>query len=165
MWADMLANLEKHDKAIEKYQKALEIDPNYDFALRNIASTYKNKAVEIQNQEKEKAEKDKGYKIDVEKYFPILEKSSEYFEKALETETFKNDYLVLIELANNYIVLGNKSDPRLKKVLNQIEKVEFKVPEEEKLAFYYKWLKIASDMGDTPRINNISRKIELLEKN
>lgn len=165
MWADMLANLEKHDEAIEKYQKALEIDPNYDFALRNIASTYKNKAVQIQNYENEKVENDKNYKVDVEKYFPLLEKSSEYFEKALKTETFKNDYLVLIELANNYIVLGNKSDPRLKKVLTEIEKVEFKVPEEEKLAFYYKWLKIASDMGDTQRINNISRKIELLEKN
>lgn len=164
MWADMLANLDRYEDAIPKYEKALEINPAYDFALRNLGSSYKNKAVKIQVEEQEKLEKDKKYEIQVDRYFPLLEKSSEYFEKAFQTEAFKKDYMILIELANNYVVLGNKNDERLKKVMIEIEKIEFKVPEEERLNFYLKWLKIASDMKDNQRVANLQRKINLLEE-
>lgn len=163
MWADMLANLEKHDEAIEKYEKALEINPEYDYALRNIASTYKNKAVKIQEAEQQKVEADNTYKIDVEKYFPILKLSSENFEKSLKTETFKNDYNVLIELANNYIVLGNLKEPKLLRVLNDFNRIEAFVPQDEKSDFYFKWLKIASDMKDGNMINKVQNKINQLE--
>jgi len=163
MWADMLANLEKHDEAIEKYEKALEINPEYDYALRNIASTYKNKAVKIQESEQQKVEADNTYKIDVEKYFPILKLSSENFEKSLKTETFKNDYNVLIELANNYIVLGNLKEPKLLRVLNDLNRIEAFVPQDEKSDFYFKWLKIASDMKDGNMINKVQNKINQLE--
>ena len=163
MWADMLANLEKFEDAIEKYKKALEINPEYDFALRNIASTYKNQAVKIQQEEQEIQKNDKNYSIKVERYFPILELSSTNFENALKTDTFKNDYTVLIELANNYIVLGNKKDPRLTRVLSELNRVEAIVPQEEKIGFYHKWMRIASDIGDGSLIDKLQRKIKQVE--
>lgn len=165
MWADMLANLNRYDDAIPKYEKALEINSNYDFALRNIASSYKNKAVLIQQEEQQKQEEDKKYEIKVERYIPMLEKSSEYFEKAYQTDTFKKDYIILIELANNYIAIGNKKDPRLKNVLSEMEKIEFKVPEEERVNFYLKWLKIATDMGDNQRVDYLGKRIKQMEGN
>lgn len=163
MWADMLANLNRYEEAVDKYKKALDVNPEYDFALRNIASTYKNMAVEIQKEEQVLLEKDKNYSIKVERYFPILEQSSEFFEKSLKTETFKNDFNVLIELANNYIVLGNKKDPRLTKVLSELNRVEATIPQEEKVAFYYKWMKIASDIDDGSLIDKLQRKINQME--
>ena len=98
--------------------------------------------------------------IKVERYFPILELSSTNFENALNTDTFKNDYTVLIELANNYIVLGNKKDPRLTRVLSELNRVEAIVPQEEKIGFYHKWMRIASDIGDGSLIDKLQRKIE-----
>lgn len=162
MWADMLANLEKYDEAIEKYEQAIKIDPNYDFALRNIASTYKNKAVKIQDEEKELKEKDDKYEINVERYFPILEKSTEYFEKARQTDSFKNDFMLLMELANNYIVLNKTKDDKFKQVMNDIQKMEFKVEENKKRVFYEKWIGIATMVNNNELVSYIQKKYNQL---
>ena len=162
MNADMLANLDKYDEAIAKYEEALKVDPNYDYALRNIASTYKNKAVFIQNEEEKLAEADKKYKPNIDRYKPLIEKSTEYFEKARQTDTFKKDFLILMELANNYIVLNKTKDDKFKTVLNDIQKIEFSVEDEKKELFYTKWLKIASDIKDNQRVNDITRKLNLI---
>lgn len=162
MLGDMFASLKDFDKAISNYEAAIKVDGNYDYALRNIASTYKNKAVSIQDEEQKLKEKDPKYNVNVEKYFPFIEKSSEYFERARKTETFKNDFVLLMELANNYIVLNKTKNENFKSVLNDIERIEFKVDEEKKNEFYLKWLKIASDVKDNARVNYISKKIEQL---
>ncbi len=162
MLGDMFASLKDYDKAISNYEAAIKVDGNYDYALRNIASTYKNKAVSVQDEEQKLKEKDPKYNVNVEKYFPFIEKSSEYFERARKTETFKNDFVLLMELANNYIVLNKTKNENFKSVLNDIERIEFKVDEEKKNEFYLKWLKIASDVKDNARVNYISKKIEQL---
>lgn len=162
MLGDMFASLKEFDKAISNYEAAIKVDGNYDYALRNIASTYKNKAVSIQDEEQKLKEKDPKYNVNVEKYLPFIEKSSEYFERARKTDTFKNDYVLFMELANNYIVLGKTKNENFRSVLNDIERIEFKVEEEKKNDFYLKWLKIASDIKDNARVTYISNKIKQL---
>lgn len=159
LWADMLTNNKQYDEAITKYEEALKVDPKYAFALRNIASTYKNKAAKVQNEENEKNEKDNTYQINTDAYFPFLEKSVEYFERARETDKFKNDPVILGELANNYQAL-NKND-KLMEVLQQMEDIENLIPENTMEKFYLDLIRVYSNIKpQTPEIGKKSQKIQ-----
>lgn len=159
-YGDLLSNLSKFKEAIEKYEKALEIDPDFDYALFNIASSHKNLAGIYQLEEKEKQDSDANYEVKFDRYFPDLEKSAEYFERALKTETFSNKPQVLIQLANIYQVM--EKDSQLKSTLTKMEAVINTVPSDEKKSYYLELLKIYSTMGNDAKTQEISRILESL---
>lgn len=106
---DFLLLDKKYDEAVQQYEKALKIDPEFDGALRNIGTAYKNKAGIIQKRQREAKDADKNYKENLEEYFPFLKKSGEYFEKSRKSDRFKYDLEVLSELVNIYEVLDDQA--------------------------------------------------------
>jgi tetratricopeptide (TPR) repeat protein len=162
LYGDMLNNMKKYDEAIAKYEKALTIDPNYDFALRNIASAYKNKAGIIQEEEKDKKIEDKNYKTNTKKYFPLLEKAGGYFSSALSTDEFKNNPIILTELANIYQVTGKTKE--LTQILKKITEVEYLVSKEEREQLYLDLIRIYSTKKDNKKTAEYTRKYESLVK-
>lgn len=160
-YGDIHLNNSEYREAIEKYEKALDIDPNFAFALRNVASAYKNLASQIQDELQAKLDDEELEEIDNEKYFPYLRKSAQYFEKTLDTKEFKNDYLVLGELTNIYSVLENEE--KLKATIKKLEAIEFSVPNESKENYYLILLKVYSDMGDEEKMNVIQKKYDRIK--
>ena len=155
--------MEYFEKAVEQYEKALEADPNYDLALRNIASAYKNIAAIIQEEEMAKYDNDKSYELDVERYEPYLKKSADYFKKAIETDRYKDDYTALNDLANIHMVLGNDND--LRQVVRKMEALEYSVSgTQDKLTYYYKLLRIYGDLKEKEKMQATQKKIQELEK-
>ncbi len=139
-YGDILFALEKYDKAIDKYKKALEIDPDFCDAQRNLAATYKNKAVQVIQKEQDKADANEDYEENPDKYLSILETSAKYFQKARSCEKYKNDLTVLGELANIYI--GTKQQEKLNQVLDDLERLEPIIPEEQKEKYWLQLCKI-----------------------
>lgn len=160
-YGDLLSSLGKYDEAIDKYESALKVDPNYDYALYNVASAYKNKAGLIQKVEQEKLEKNADYQIKTDTYFPDLTKSAEYYTKTLSTDQFKDNQNVLLQLANIYQVVEDKD--KLKSTLEKLEQLEYKVPQNEKRAFYLDLLKLYSTMKNESKTQQIQKKLENLK--
>ncbi|HOQ49849.1 MAG TPA: tetratricopeptide repeat protein, partial [Candidatus Kapabacteria bacterium] len=157
-YGSLLMNFGDYDSAIEKYKKSLSIDPNYDFALRNIASAYKNKAYKIQVEEQDKLDKDPKYKINVEAFLPYLRSSAEFFERSLNTEQFRDDMDVLAELANIYLVTNEKN--KLDAVVSKLEAIEDKIDDSKKSNYYLKMIKIYSDMKNEKKLKEVQSKFE-----
>lgn len=160
-YGDILAGMNRYDEAAEKYKKALSIDPHYEFALRNLASVLKNKAGAVQNEQKEKIDRDKNYKPDQGAYFPLLNESAEYFEKALLTNRFNSDLDILMELANIYTVTENKA--KQSAVLAKLEAMEFTVPKAKKRTYYLRLMVIYGAMQDSPKVEELQNKLDNLE--
>lgn len=153
---DLYSEMEKYEEATDAYEAAVKVDPNFDYALRNLASVYKNRAARIQQVEVEKKEKDDKYEVKTELYFPLLEKSAEYFKRSTQTEMFKNDFDTYVELYNIYDVMDKEQEK--KAAIKDLEKLENSIPDNREAAYYYKMLKIYSDEkmnADVTRISNI----------
>jgi len=162
LYGDLMFNLLKYDEAISLYDKALAIDPNYDNALRNIASAYKNKASNIQDEEKAILEKDPDYIVKTERYFPFLEKSALYFEKTSITPEFRLNVDVFKELSNIYLVMDKTKE--LESTIKRIEAIKYKVAPEHRLDLLYNLLKIYSTIKDDQRTNRVNEEIKKLTK-
>ena len=160
-FGDLLSNLGRYEEAIDKYEKALALDANYDFALYNIASAYKNLAGTKQKQEQEKLEADPDYIIKTELYFPELEKSAEFYTKTSNTDKFKNNHNVLLQLANIYQVLEDTDN--LNKTLDKLDKIQYNVDQNQKRAFYLDLLKIYSTMKNQEKTSEIESKLNNLK--
>jgi len=160
-YGDMLTNTGKYDEAIDAYQSALKIDPNFDFVLRNIASAFKNKAALIQKEESDKFDKDDKYKVKTERYFPILKQSAEYFERAQKTKRFGNDFVVLTELANIYHV--TEDTPSLDETIKKLEKIEYSIDQDLREDYFLAMLKIFSQKGDVAKTKQIEEKLNKLK--
>lgn len=148
---DLYQTNKEFDKSIENYKKALEIDPNYDIAIRNIASSYKNRASIVQakikeelDAEKKKEEADKKYKStykpNLEAYYPDLRESAKYFEMALRTEQYKYDYQVYSDLVNIYFVMDDKS--KMNNYIEKLEQIESFIPQNQREYYYMELVKI-----------------------
>ena len=156
---DIYMNREDFDKAIEQYEKAIKINPNFDAALRNIASCYGNKAAKLQQEQMELAT-EKKQQIDVKVYEPTLLKAIEYFEKTLNTEKFKNDPDVLGDLCGAFLALpAKKSD--FEKTLARLETLESSVPKERLESYYMKLYRIYSATGNA-KMADVEKKINSL---
>jgi tetratricopeptide (TPR) repeat protein len=132
----------KYEPAIESYKKALDIDPTFEPALRNIASAYKNKASIKQNEIKLKLDADKNYKPNFDEYFPDLKESAKYFEEVAKTNKYKNDYKVYSELANIYYVLNDKD--KLTDVVSKLETLQDQISKEDLQNYYVEMVKVYS---------------------
>lgn len=151
---------ENYKKAIEKYKKALEIDPSFDLVLRNLASAYKNLASVIQIEQQDKMDKDPKYEPNTKEYVPYLENSAKYFAESLETNTFKNDFRVLGELSNIYTVL--EDEQKLRNVLLKLESLEMDIKPRNKEQYYLILLRIYSDLKESDKMKVVQKKIENL---
>jgi tetratricopeptide (TPR) repeat protein len=160
-YGDLLSSMGKYEEAISKYESALKLDPEYDYALYNIASAYKNKAGLLQKIEQEKLEKDPNYQIKTENYFPDLVKSAEYYTRTSKTKQFEDNHNVLLQLANIYQVIENEE--KLKETLDKLDEVELMVEQNEKRAFYLDLLKLYSTMKNESKTQLIQKKLENLK--
>ncbi|MFN3196730.1 MAG: tetratricopeptide repeat protein [Chlorobiota bacterium] len=160
-FGDLLSNLGRYEEAIDKYEKALAIDSKYDYALYNVASAYKNLAGTKQKKEQEKLDSDPDYIINTELYFPELEKSAEYYTRTSETDKFKDNHNVLLQLANIYQVLDNTD--KLNSTLSKLDKIQYNVPQNQKRAFYLDLLKIYSTMKNQDKTSEIESKLKNLK--
>ncbi|HET6512530.1 MAG TPA: tetratricopeptide repeat protein [Candidatus Kapabacteria bacterium] len=92
-YGTFLLQTKDYEAAVNNYLKALEMDPNYESALFNIAASYKNWAAA------EQAAKKPNYKAK-------LEESTKYFERLLSVDP--NEFTAMQNLAENYDLLGQK---------------------------------------------------------
>jgi hypothetical protein len=106
-------------------------------------------------------DKNPDYKVNTDSYFPDLKKSAEYYTKTANTKQFKDNYSVLLQLANIYQVM--EEDAKLKETLAKLDQVEYNVPQNEKRSFYLDLLKIYSTMKNEAKTQQIQQKLQNLK--
>ena len=121
-YGSMLANTNQNDAAIEQFEKALTVDPNYDIALYNLAAAYKNKAGAIQQEEQKKTDANPKYQADEARYLPLLQKSAVYFENYRKLPGKDTDFGVIEQLLNIYQVTRNEQ--KVKVMVAELEGTE-----------------------------------------
>lgn len=157
IYGDILLQLGRYDDAISEYEKALEIDPNYDIVIRNCAAAYKNKVALIQKRQIEEN------KLNEKEYIGDLEKSAKYFERAKKTPRFANDYELYKDLAEIYFVM-NKQD-NLKQIVAEMEALDALVKDDEKENYLLALLKVYSSfLKDEKKTKMVQERIENLRK-
>jgi hypothetical protein len=161
-YADLLAADGKYDEAIYQYKQALSVKSDFDFALHNLGSAYKNLAAELQKKENDKFDKDPSYTRDYTQVKEVLGQSAEAFEAALKTERFANNIDVLFELVNIFDIQDNKD--KLKTYLTKIESLEKTIDDEAALYNYYLSLvKVYSGLKDAAKLEEVQKKLEAME--
>jgi len=148
-YGDILFRLEKYDESIKQFEKVLEIDPDFCDASRNLAAAYKNKAAIIQKEQQDRHDRDKNYKENPNEYLPLLNKSAEYFEKCRSCKQYKNDLLVLSELADLYYFLNNND--KLNNIVDALERLEHLIGDNQKADYWLKMCKIYGSIKSPKR--------------
>ncbi len=123
-YGSLLANSERYDEAIIYFEKALDIDSDFDIALYNVGAALKNRAGIVQKEERDKADADKEYEIKNERYFPDLRKSAAYFERYRALPGKDRDFQVLEQLINIYQVI--EEEEKTKKLVAELESLRYK---------------------------------------
>jgi len=95
----MLLEARRYEDAVKYFKKALEVDPNYENAIYNIAACYINWGIQVREQEEETNATNRTYK----KYF---ENAKTYLEELAELNP--NDFKTWERLGQVYAVLGMK---------------------------------------------------------
>ena len=141
-YGNLLMQMDKYDEAIVEYNKALEIEPSYYDAMRNIASAYKNKAVLIQKRQKDAVDADATKKTTMkpDEYMPYIKLSAEFFEKCRKSPKYTNDIDVLSDLVDDFYVSGQTD--KMKLTIAELESIEAIIPRENLERYYYQMLKI-----------------------
>ncbi|GIV57028.1 MAG: hypothetical protein KatS3mg040_1796 [Candidatus Kapaibacterium sp.] len=114
--------MERYDDAIAEYEKVLQLDPTYDVALFNAAAALKNRAAQLQKEERERKERDPKYKENEQRYFPLLVKAAEYFDRYRQLPEHRNDLTALEHIVNIYETTRNKD--RLRQIVAELEAME-----------------------------------------
>lgn len=149
--------------AIVAYNKALEIDPAFDDVLVNAGACAQNRAVQLQGIELEKQTKDSKYNIDPKVYEPFLLQAITYYQKAMETKKYKEDYKVISELISLYFATDKKDD--ITKLVSTLEKQETKITDEyDKLEYYGSMLRIYGQLKNESKVQEMTKKMEELDK-
>jgi cytochrome c-type biogenesis protein CcmH/NrfG len=114
--------MERYDDAIAEYEKVLQLDPTYDVALFNAAAALKNRAAQIQKEERERKDRDTKYKENEQRYFPLLLKAAEYFDRYRKLPEHRNDLTALEHIVNIYETVRNKD--QLRQIITELEAME-----------------------------------------
>jgi len=122
-YASILSGADRTDEAIAEYRKVLETDPGNEAALYNLAAAYKNLAGTKQKIENDKLDKDKKYKPNTA-YLDDLRTSADYFERLRKSFKYRDDLIVLDQLANIYEVSKDKS--KVAAIIMELEALEEK---------------------------------------
>ncbi|MBU2444810.1 MAG: tetratricopeptide repeat protein [Bacteroidetes bacterium] len=96
-YATMLLEMKDYPNAAKYFEKALEVDPNYENAIYNLAATYINWGVAV----REKEEQDQVTERTFKKYF---QSALKYLEKMAELHP--DDYKIWERLGQVYANLG-----------------------------------------------------------
>jgi len=121
-YALVFMQLERYDDAIAEYEKALQLDPQYDVALFNAAAALKNRAAQIQKEERDRKERDPKYKENEQRYFPLLIKAAEYFDRYRKLPEHRNDLTALEHMVNIYETIRDKD--KLRQTITELEAME-----------------------------------------
>ena len=153
LYGDILSQSGDYDKAIEQYEEALRIDPNFNDVSRNLGASYKNKAVAIQMKQLEEIEKDvtKKKKLNIDEFKPFLLKSAENFEKCRNSVKYRQDFQVLNDLADIYYAVD--AQEKLKATVREMVELEPLVPKEQIEKYYYALIKIYQQRIIDPKLS------------
>ncbi|MFM8568392.1 MAG: tetratricopeptide repeat protein [Candidatus Kapaibacterium sp.] len=121
-YALALLRMEKFDEAVIQYERVLGLDPDYDIALLNCAAALKNKAIILQKAERDMKMRDNRYRENEQRFFPLLTKAADLFERYRRLYEHRTDIVPLEHLVNIYEVTGDKM--RLAKVVSDLESLE-----------------------------------------
>lgn len=108
-YALALLRLERYDDAVVQYEKVLNLDPDFDIALLNCAAALKNKAIILQKAERDMKLRDNRYRENEQRYFPLLYKAAELFERYRELSAHREELAPMEHLVNIYDVTGDKT--------------------------------------------------------
>lgn len=156
---DVYMTNKQYDNAIAQYEKAININPNFDAALRNISACYGNKAAMIQVEQNEQIGAGKMKAPDTTAFYPILKKAAEYFERTIETSTFAKDHDVIADLCGIYLALGKNSKDKFNETLIKLEALEKYMPQDKKERYYLRLLKIYGQTNN-PKYSDIEKKLK-----
>ncbi|TAL71105.1 MAG: tetratricopeptide repeat protein [Bacteroidetes bacterium] len=157
-YGQILFEAQKYNDAIEQFEKAVQIDQNFAPAVRNLAAAYKNKAVMMQREQQDAADKDPKYKKKPELYIPFLDKSAAFFMRAKQFKEYSKDFVILSELVNIYNVTEKKAD--CQRILDELEKLEPEIPVDQKYDYYLKLVKIYGEMKMSEKMNRAREEAE-----
>lgn len=118
-YATILSNTEKYEQALVQYREIQRLDPKNENALFDFGATCKNYASIKQRAEREKEDANKKYKADTS-YYSLLDEAAQAFEQLRRVSArYRNDYIVIAELANVYEVRQNQA--RVKALILELE--------------------------------------------
>ena len=107
-YGTLLVNLKDYSGAIEQFKKAVDLTQNSDekhqTALFDLGAVYKNWGADLQ-----KNAGDKATKAQIDEYSGKLRESLKYFDQ-LRAIQGGQDFRLLSEMANLYLVLGQDAD-------------------------------------------------------
>lgn len=121
-YATMLSGAEKYDEAIAQYKEVLRIDPKNEIALFDYGASCKNLASVKQRAELEKLDNNKKHVVDTT-YLQLLAEAASSFEQLRRVSAkYRNDYIVISEIANVYEV--RKDIGKIKALILELEALE-----------------------------------------
>lgn len=120
-FALLLARTDKQGEAIEQFKAVLELDQLNETALYNLGAEYKNAASAKQLAELDKKDRDKKHKID-QSFMSDLALSAAYFERLRQTVKYRDDLVVMEQLANVYEVRQDAA--KLRAIILELEALE-----------------------------------------
>jgi len=121
--ATMLYGAEKYEEAIAQYKEVIRIDPKNEIALFDYGASCKNLASIKQRAEMEKQDNNKKYVVDSTTYLPLLAEAASSFEQLRRVSAkYRNDYIVISEIANVYEV--RKDAGKIQALIMELEALE-----------------------------------------
>jgi len=121
-YASLLASLGRSEAAITEFKAVLEMEAKNETALYNLGAEYKNLASAKQREESEKANKDRKYKPSDVAWMGDLQTSARYFETLRQGVKYRDDLIVMEQLANIYEVRRDKQ--QLTAIIAEFEALE-----------------------------------------
>jgi len=152
----LLLKQNEYQNAVNQFQDALKIDPNFNQALNYIAIAYKNWSADEQETFRKSGKKEND--ADRDKYLSKLKKSAEYFEK-LHTLA-PGDFAPLGQLGEIYSILQDAD--KLQMTLSALEAMESS--QSDNPAYWNTLGTMYTVLNDVTKAKSAFDKMEALQK-